>query len=107
MQPPHFGEPGRVKPLALVRRRAERIGRLAYVVLLKPGLGQPAAQLKIFIAREARLFERADEQCCGIRAPPLLEGLRRANEEVRYRHAAQYTGYTPAWLDGLQDCTHQ
>ena len=40
VQPPQLRQPGRVQPLALVGRIAQRFGRLADVVLLEPGLGE-------------------------------------------------------------------
>ena len=46
VQPPELGQPRRIEPLALFGRIAERLGRLADVVLLKPGLGQGASDLE-------------------------------------------------------------
>ena len=46
VQPPELRQPGRVEPLALFGRIAQRFGRLTDVVLQEPGLGQRAANLQ-------------------------------------------------------------
>ena len=55
-----------MQPVALFRGIAEHVGGLADVVLLKPCLGESAADLEGLVTREARLFQGANEHRRGV-----------------------------------------
>ncbi len=52
---PEVREPGRIQPLAPLRRGAQRVGRLPDVVLEQPRLGQGTSDLDLLVAGQPRL----------------------------------------------------
>ena len=53
------GQARRIEPLARFGRAAERLGRLADVVLQQPGFGERAADLDLFVAGQSRVASAA------------------------------------------------
>ena len=77
VHPPEVGEPGRIGPLARIWRPAERLGRLAQVVLEQPGFRQSAPDPNLVVANETGLPQRADQEGRGLGPMPLLQSRER------------------------------
>ena len=84
VQPPELREPGRVQPLAPLRRTAQRLGRLPHVVLQQPRFGERAANLDLLVAAAAPgCLQRANQQGGRLGAVPAFERLDRLRVKVR------------------------
>ena len=74
MHAPEVGEPGGVEPLPPFRRRPERLGRAADIVLKQPGFSQRALDLNVFVPVKTRLAEAADQEGSRFGPHSTLEG---------------------------------
>ena len=85
---PQVGEPGRIEPLAPLRRFSQRFGRLPHVVLQKPGFRQSAANLRLLVSMQPRAPEGAYEEACRLGPGPSFQGLYGLSKEITRCHGA-------------------
>ena len=81
--PPDVRKPRRIQPFAPCGRRAQRLRRPAHIVLKQPGFGKPTPHLNLFVAVQAGLAKRPNQEGGGLSPHSALQRLNRLSVEVR------------------------
>jgi hypothetical protein len=83
VHPPKLREASRLEPFARFGRTAKRLGGLAQIILEEPRLGERAADLDLFVARETGTFEQANQKRGRLLTAASFERFQRLSQTVR------------------------
>ena len=91
---PESGKAGRIEPLAPLGRGAQRLSRLANIVLKEPGFGERTPDLDLLVAMQPRALQGTDQEGRRLGSGPALQRLHGLPVKVVLWHAREYSRYT-------------